>query len=52
LDDIISSQRSPIIKSGIGFYEIVKGESSSQCEGGNSNAKHEIINKEISGQPQ
>ena len=30
LDDILSSQRSPAIKSSLGFHESVEGESSSQ----------------------
>ena len=47
LDDILSSQRSPTIKTGIGFYQIVEGECNSQGEERNSNAK-----SEISGQPQ
>jgi len=47
LDDIISSQRSPAIKTGLGFYESVEGESSSQGEARNSNAKSEILNKEM-----
>jgi len=50
LDDILSSQRSPAIKTGLGFYETVEGESSSEAS--KSNAKSEILNKEISGQPQ
>jgi len=52
LDDILSSQRSPAIKTSLGFYETVEGESSSQGEERNSNAKSEMINEEISGQPQ
>ena len=52
LDDILSSQRSPTIKTGIGFYETVEGESISQGEERNSNAKSEMINEEINGQPQ
>ena len=51
VDDIISSQGSPSIKTRVGFYETVEGESNSQGEGRNSNAKSEMINKEISGQP-
>jgi len=51
LDDILSSQRSPAIKSGLAFHEIVKGESSSQTEAKNSSAKSEMLNKEIRGQP-
>eukprot|EP00253_Pinus_taeda_P033921 PITA_33921 len=52
LDDILSSQRSPAIKTGLGFYETFEGESSSHGEERNSNAKIEMINEEISGQPQ
>ena len=51
MDDILSSQRSPAIKIGLGFHEIVKGESSSQTEEKNSSAKYEMLNKEIRGQP-
>lgn len=51
LDNIISSQRSPYIKSGLGFHETVKGESCSQTEARNYNGKSEILNKEIRGQP-
>ena len=49
LDDILSSQRSPTIKSSLGFHETVKGESSSQTEARNSNAKSEMLNKELRG---
>jgi len=52
LDDILSSQRSPTIKTCLGFYETIKGESSSQGKERNSNAKSEMINEEISGKPQ
>ena len=51
LDDILSNQRSPSIKSGLGFHETVKGESSSQTKAGNSNAKSEMLKKELRGQP-
>ena len=51
MDDILSSQRSPTIKSGLGFHETIKGESSSQSEARNTNAKSEMLNKEIRGQP-
>jgi len=51
LDNIISSQRSPIIKSGLGYHETIEGESSSQDEARKSNAKYEMINKEIRGRP-
>ena len=50
LDDILSSQRSPAIRTGLGFHEFVEGESSSQDEARNSNAKPELLNKEIRGQ--
>eukprot|EP00253_Pinus_taeda_P022515 PITA_22515 len=46
LDDILSSQRSPTIKTGLGFYESVEGESSSQGEARNSNENPEMVNKE------
>jgi len=51
LDDIVSSQRSPAIKTGLGFYESVEGESSSKGEARNSNTKFEMLNKEMRGQP-
>jgi len=51
LDGILSSQRSPAIKSGLGFHETIKVESSSQPEARNSNAKSEMLKKEIRGQP-
>ena len=47
LDEIIKVQCSPIINTGLGFHE---GESSSQDEVKNSNAKSEMLNKEIEGQ--
>ena len=50
LDNILSSQRSPTIKSSLGFHETVKGESNSQTEARNSNAKSETLNKETRGQ--
>jgi len=50
LDDILSNQRSPAIKSGLGFHESVEGESSSQAKARNSNVKPEMLNKEIRGQ--
>ena len=50
LDDILSSQRSPAIKSGLGFHESVEGESSSQSKTRDSNAKSEMLNKEMRGQ--
>jgi len=50
LDDIISSQRSPTIKTGLGFHESVEGESSSQSKTRDSNVKSEILNKEMRGQ--
>ena len=46
LDYILSSQRSPAIKTGLGFHEYVEGESSSQGEARNSNEKSEMLNKE------
>ena len=51
LDDILSSQRSPAIKTGLGFHESVEGESSAQGEARNSKEKSKMINKEIRGQP-
>jgi len=51
LDDILSSQRSPAIKTGLGFHESIEGESSSQGEARNSKEKSKIINKEMRGQP-
>jgi len=42
LDDILSSQRTHAIKSGLGFHEMVERESSSQTEARNSIAKLEI----------
>jgi len=51
LDDILSIQRSPTIKSGLGFHETVKGESSSETEARKYSAKSEMLNKEIRGQP-
>jgi len=51
LDDILSSQRSYSIKSGLGFHEIVNGKYSSQTEARNSNTKSKMLNKEIRGQP-
>ena len=50
LDDILSSQRSPAIKSSLGFHESVEGESSSQAKARNSNVKPEMLNKEMRGQ--
>ncbi|MCY6524939.1 hypothetical protein, partial [Actinobacillus pleuropneumoniae] len=37
---------------GLGFYKAVEGESRSQGEVRNYNAKPEMLNKEIRGQPQ
>lgn len=51
MDDILSIQRSPAIKSSLGFHETVKGESSSQTEARNSSEKSEMLNNEIRGQP-
>jgi len=50
LDDILSSQMSLAIKTGLGFHESVEGESSSQSKTGNSNAKFEMLTKEMRGQ--
>ena len=50
MDDILSSQRSPAIKTGLGFHESVKGEYRSHNEARNSNAKSKILNKEMRGQ--
>ena len=50
-DNILSSQRSPAIKTSLGFYESVEYESSSQGQARNSNEKSKIINKEMRGQP-
>jgi len=47
LDNILSSQRSPPIKFGLGFHETVKRKSTSQAQARNSNAKFEMLNKEI-----
>jgi len=43
LDDILSSQRSPAIKTSLGFHESIEGESSSQSKTRNSNAKSEML---------
>ena len=51
LDDILSSQRSPAIKTGLGFHESVEGESSSQGEARNFKEKSKMINKEMRGPP-
>jgi len=51
LDDILSSQMSPAINSGLGFHVTIKGKSSSQTEERNSSAKYEMLNKEIRDQP-
>ena len=50
LDDILSSQRSPAIKTGLGLHESFEGESSSQSKPRNSNAKSKMLNKEMRGQ--
>jgi len=47
LDDILNSQRSPAIKTGLGFHESVEGESSSQGEARNSKEKSKVINEEM-----
>jgi hypothetical protein len=46
LDDILSSQRSPAIKTGLGFHVSVEGESSSQGEARNSKEKSKVIKEE------
>jgi len=51
LDDILNSQRSPTIKTGLGFHESIEGESSSQGEARNSKEKSKMINKEMRDQP-
>jgi len=51
LDDILGSQRSPSIKTGLGFHESVEGESSSQGEARNSKEKSKMINKELRSHP-
>jgi len=50
LDDILSSQRSPVIKIGLGFHGSVEGEYSSKSKTRDSNAKSEMLNKEMRGQ--
>ena len=53
LDNILSNQRSPAIKLGLGFHEMVKGESSSQGSAKDSKdvkAKPEVL-KETKRQP-
>lgn len=50
LDDILSSQRSPVIKTRLGFRESAEGESSSQGEARNSQEKSKMINKEMRSQ--
>jgi len=47
LDDILNSQRSPAIKTGLGFHASVEGESSSQGEARNSKDKSKVINEEM-----
>eukprot|EP00253_Pinus_taeda_P029858 PITA_29858 len=51
LDDILGSQTSPSIKTGLGFYESIEGESSSQGEARNSNEKSEMHNEEMRRKP-
>ena len=51
LDDILSSQRSPAIKTGLGFHETIEDESGSQSKTRISNAKSERLYKEMKGQP-
>lgn len=50
LDDILSSQKSLAIKTGLGFHESVEGEFSSQNKIRKSNAHSEILDKEMRGQ--
>ena len=53
LDNLLSNQRSPDIKLGLGFHETVKGESSSQGSAKDSKdvkEKPEVL-KETKGQP-
>jgi len=53
LDNILTSQRSPSIKFGLGFYETIKGESSSQDFERNlrdNNEKSKILDKDIRNQ--
>ena len=50
LDNILSNQRSPAIKLGLGFHETVKGESSSPGSAKDINAKPEVL-EETKGQP-
>ena len=53
-DNILSSQRSPSIKFGLGFHETIKGECSSKASVRNlkgNNAKPEVLHKEIRSQP-
>jgi len=50
LDDILSSQRSPAIKNGLGFHESIEGESISQGEARNSKEKSKVINEELKDQ--
>ena len=47
LDDILNIQRSPAIKTGLGFHESVEGESSSQGEARYSKEKSKVINEEM-----
>lgn len=51
MDDILNSQRSPAIKTGLGFHESIEDESSSQGEARNSKEKSKMINKEMRDQP-
>ena len=50
MDDILSSQRSPAIKTSPGFHESIGGESISPSKTRDSNAKSEMLNKEMRGQ--
>ena len=51
LYEIIKVQHSPLIKTGLGFHETVKGESSLQDEVMNFNENSKTLNMEIIGQP-
>ena len=51
VDDILNSQRSPAIKTGLGFHESVEGESSSQGEARNSKEKSKVMKDPSHHQP-
>lgn len=48
MDAILSSQMPPAIKIGLGFYESIEGESSSESKTRNSNEKYKILTKSLS----